>query len=96
MGAYIAHTLNSYIGHILHKYMIGAMNISYFHTEHSVNRLEKRVPRARGSRSGRLVQTADTARKPLHHSFMYIVVNFDALAQASDFPIERGQVVFLC
>ena len=27
---------------------------------------------------------------------MYVVVNFDALAQASDFRIERRQVVFLC
>ena len=27
---------------------------------------------------------------------MFVVVNFDALAQASDFRIERRQVVFLC
>ena len=27
---------------------------------------------------------------------MFVVVNFDALAQASDILIERGQVVFLC
>ena len=28
--------------------------------------------------------------------YMFIVVNFDALAQASDFKIERRQVIFLC
>ena len=28
--------------------------------------------------------------------YMFVVVNFDALAQASDFQIERRQVVFLC
>ena len=28
--------------------------------------------------------------------YMFVVVNFDALAQASDFRIERRQVVFLC
>ena len=28
--------------------------------------------------------------------YMFVVVNFDALAQASDVQIERGQVVFLC
>ena len=28
--------------------------------------------------------------------FLFVVVNFDALAQASDFQIERRQVVFLC
>ena len=28
--------------------------------------------------------------------YIFVVVNFDALAQASDFPIERRQVVFLC
>ena len=27
---------------------------------------------------------------------MFVVVNFDALAQASDFQIGKGQVVFLC
>ena len=30
------------------------------------------------------------------HIYMFIVVNFDALAQASDFLIERRQVIFLC
>ena len=30
------------------------------------------------------------------HSYMFVVVNFDALAQASDIQIERRQVVFLC
>ena len=28
--------------------------------------------------------------------YMFVVVNFEALAQASDIRIERGQVVFLC
>ena len=28
--------------------------------------------------------------------YMFVVINFDALAQASDFRIERRQVVFLC
>ena len=28
--------------------------------------------------------------------YMFVVVNFNALAQASDFQIERRQVVFLC
>ena len=28
--------------------------------------------------------------------YIFVVVNLDALAQASDFPIERRQVVFLC
>ena len=28
--------------------------------------------------------------------YMFVVVNFDALVQASDFQIERRQVVFLC
>ena len=28
--------------------------------------------------------------------YMFVVVNFDALAQASDIQIERRQVVFLC
>ena len=28
--------------------------------------------------------------------YMYVVVNFDALAQASDIRIERRQLVFLC
>ena len=36
----------------------------------------------------------------IHHThaytYMYIVVNFDALAQASDILIERRHVVFLC
>ena len=30
------------------------------------------------------------------HTYMFVVVNFDALAQASDIQIERRQVVFLC
>ena len=30
------------------------------------------------------------------HIYMFVVVNFDALAQASDIQIERRQVVFLC
>ena len=30
------------------------------------------------------------------HTFIFVVVNFDALAQASDIRIERRQVVFLC
>ena len=29
-------------------------------------------------------------------NYLFVVVNFDALAQASDFRIERRQVVFLC
>ena len=29
-------------------------------------------------------------------TYIFVVVNFDALAQASDFRIERRQVVFLC
>ena len=28
--------------------------------------------------------------------YMFVVINFDTLAQASDFQIERRQVVFLC
>ena len=28
--------------------------------------------------------------------YMFVVVNFDALAQASDFQIKRRQIVFLC
>ena len=28
--------------------------------------------------------------------YMFVVVNFDALAQASDFQMERRQVVFFC
>ena len=30
------------------------------------------------------------------HAYIFVVVNFDALAQPSDFWIERRQVVFLC
>ena len=30
------------------------------------------------------------------HTYMFVVVNFDALAQANDIWIERIQVVFLC
>ena len=30
------------------------------------------------------------------HSYMFVAVKFDALAQASDFRIDRRQVVFLC
>ena len=30
------------------------------------------------------------------HTYMFVVVNFDALTQASDIQIERRQVVFLC
>ena len=30
------------------------------------------------------------------HTYIFIFVNFDALAQASDFRIEKRQVVFLC
>ena len=30
------------------------------------------------------------------HTDIFVVVNFDALAQASDIQIERRQVVFLC
>ena len=30
------------------------------------------------------------------HTYMFVVVNFDALPQASDIRIERRQVVFLC
>ena len=30
------------------------------------------------------------------HTYMFVVINFDALAQASDIRIERRQVVFLC
>ena len=36
-------------------------------------------------------------RGPRHiHTYIFVVVNFDALAQASDIQIERRQVVFLC
>ena len=31
-----------------------------------------------------------------HIIYVFVVVHFDALAQASDFRIERRQVVFLC
>ena len=30
------------------------------------------------------------------HTYIFVVVNFDALAQASDIQIERRQFVFLC
>ena len=30
------------------------------------------------------------------HTYIFVVVNFDTLAQASDFRIERRQLVFLC
>ena len=30
------------------------------------------------------------------HTYMFVVVNFDALAQANDIQIERRQIVFLC
>ena len=30
------------------------------------------------------------------HTYMFVVINFDALAQASDIQIERRQTVFLC
>ena len=33
---------------------------------------------------------------PFDDVIMFVVVNFDALAQASDIRIERRQVVFLC
>ena len=32
----------------------------------------------------------------LHSIYIFVVVNFDALAQASDIQIERRQVMFLC
>ena len=35
-------------------------------------------------------------KEPYIHTYIFVVVNFDALAQASDFRIERRQVVFLC
>ena len=35
--------------------------------------------------------------KTILYMYVYMfVVNFDALAQASDFQMERRQVVFLC
>ena len=37
------------------------------------------------------------AYKPTYiHTYIFVVVNFDAVAQASDIRIERRQVVFLC
>ena len=48
-----------------------------------------------------LLSTEKTTNKTAKHSwpapftYMFVVVNFDALAQASDIPIERRQVVFL-
>ena len=41
----------------------------------------------------RLESTVTIKYQPTHK---FVVVNFDALAQASDFRIERRQVVFLC
>ena len=38
----------------------------------------------------------DQAKNLNIHTYMFVVVNFDALAQASDIRIERRQVVFLC
>ena len=32
----------------------------------------------------------------LTHIYIFFVVNFDALSQASDFRIERTQLVLLC
>ena len=46
--------------------------------------------------------SAHSTPQPFWHShlalaiYMFVVVNFDALAQASDIRIERRQVVFLC
>ena len=40
--------------------------------------------------------TSQSDRRPLHFSHPFVVVNFDALAQASDIRIKRRQVVFLC
>ena len=37
-----------------------------------------------------------TCTGPAVRNVIFVVVNFDALAQASDFRIERRQVVFLC
>ena len=46
--------------------------------------------------------SAHSTPQPFWHShlalaiYMFVVVNFDALAQASDIRIERRQVVFIC
>ena len=39
---------------------------------------------------------SSTSYFQLHNYYMFVVVNFDALAQASDIRIQRRQVVFLC
>ena len=43
-----------------------------------------------------LIHTYSTYVRTYVHTYTFIVVNFDALAQASDIRIERRQVVFLC
>ena len=46
--------------------------------------------------SAHLAQLSVTYIHKYIHTYMFVVVNFDALAQASDIQIERRQVVFLC
>ena len=41
-------------------------------------------------------EQATKQTKAINNSYIFVVVNFDALAQASDIQIERRQVVFLC
>ena len=41
-------------------------------------------------------EQATKQTKAINNSYIFVVVNFDALAQASDIQIERQQVVFLC
>ena len=42
------------------------------------------------------IRASDTKSPADWHTYMFVVVNFDALAQASDIQIERRHVVFLC
>ena len=42
------------------------------------------------------VQAIGVAKSQIIILYMFVVVNYDALAQASEFEIERSQVVFLC
>ena len=42
------------------------------------------------------IGTNESLKNQLSHTYIFVVVNFDALAQASDIQIERRQVVFLC
>ena len=43
-----------------------------------------------------IIHSSTFITRYLTTSYMFVVVNFDALAQASDIRIERRQVVFLC